>query len=73
MEASSTSTVTKWPHELWREANGDRTRYLELMREHGHLVKRDTPVVPHKFVERRGCILFCNGCSLPFDHPVHHK
>jgi hypothetical protein len=28
----------KWPHELWLEAKGDRDRYVELMRAHGHIV-----------------------------------
>lgn len=28
------------PHELHRQANGDRAEYLRLMEQHGHLVPR---------------------------------
>lgn len=28
----------KEPRELWEEAGGDAERYLELMRQHGHIV-----------------------------------
>lgn len=33
-----TRVKTPQPYELWREAKGDSSRYLELMREHGHLI-----------------------------------
>ena len=29
------------PYELWQRAAGDRDRYLELLRQHGHLVALD--------------------------------
>lgn len=31
------------PHELWKQADGDRDRYLDLMREHGHIVPGKRP------------------------------
>lgn len=34
------ASPTKWPHELWLEAKGDRDRYIELMKENGHLIER---------------------------------
>lgn len=38
----ATRAPTKWPHELWLDAKGDQARYLELMREHGHIIDQPT-------------------------------
>lgn len=31
------------PYELWRQAGGDRELYLQLMRQHGHIVPGKRP------------------------------
>jgi len=37
------STDTPSPGQLWHQANGDAARYRELMRQHGHLIRRGEP------------------------------
>lgn len=34
------------PHELWRQAAGNLDRYLELMREYGHIVEGESEALP---------------------------
>lgn len=29
---------TPMPHELWTQAGGDRAKYIDLLKQHGHLV-----------------------------------
>lgn len=29
------------PMKLWQESNGDEVRYVQLMRQHGHIVERN--------------------------------
>jgi len=59
-------------HELWRQANGDREKYRELMIQHGLLIVHtdETKPEPHVFQGlTRACM--CSVCHGPYKASWH--
>lgn len=64
-------SATKTPYELWSEAHGDPTRYVELMREAGHLVPR-CPHLSRRLPRDRVVSSNDARCDREAGHPGDH-
>ncbi len=49
------------PADLWQQADGDRQRYVQLLREHGLLVDRTGPRCPVKVCTSAGSVAQCQS------------
>jgi hypothetical protein len=49
------------PADLWQQANGDRQRYVQLLRDHGLLVERTGPRCPVKVATAVGTVAQCQN------------
>lgn len=60
------------PHELWMQSDGDRDKYLRLMRKHGHLIKGKRPPERTSSATARGAIPMANTKPDParYDGPA---
>jgi len=67
-EAVPAMTNKPSPGQLWNQAGGDEDRYRELMRQHGHLIRRGEPGF-----EEASATLPCGYPGLPVEYAKCRK